>query len=43
MLFVSTARLIEKKFLQLMDRFFMTLLLLSGEEADENVSINHIL
>ncbi len=43
MLFVRVARLMEKKFLQIMDRFFMILILLSGEEADENISINHIL
>lgn len=43
MLFVTVARLMEKKFLQIMDRFFTILILLSGEEADENVSIGHIL
>jgi len=33
----------EKKFWQLMDRFFHLLLLLSGEEDVEAVSISHIL
>ena len=33
----------ETKFLQIMDRFFTFLILLSGEEADESVSISHIL
>lgn len=33
----------EKKFLRLMDRFFTFLLLISGEEDYETVSIGHIL
>lgn len=35
--------IMEKKFLQLMDRFFTFLLLISGEEDYETVSIGHIL
>jgi hypothetical protein len=33
----------EKKFLSIMDRFFTILLLISGEEDQESVSIGHIL
>lgn len=33
----------EKKFLQVMDQFFTLLLLISGEEDPETVSIEHIL
>jgi hypothetical protein len=33
----------EKKFLSIMDRFFTVLLLISGEEDQESVSIGHIL
>lgn len=33
----------EKKFLQVMDQFFTLLLLISGEEESETVSIAHIL
>ncbi len=33
----------EKKFLDVMDRFFTILLLISGEEDFETVSIGHIL
>ncbi len=33
----------EKKFLTIMDRFFTILLLISGEEDQESVSIGHIL
>lgn len=33
----------EKKFLLLMDHFFTFLLLISGEEDHETVSISHIL
>jgi len=33
----------EKKFLSMMDQFFTILLLISGEEDYETVSIGHIL
>lgn len=33
----------EKRFLQVMDQFFTLLLLISGEEDLEGVSIEHIL
>lgn len=33
----------EKKFEQLMDRFFLFILLLSGEEDQDDVPIGHIL
>jgi hypothetical protein len=33
----------EKKFFNMMDRFFIILLLLSGEEDQDAVSIGHIL
>lgn len=33
----------EKKFLHVMDQFFTLLLLISGEEDLESVSIEHIL
>lgn len=33
----------EEKFLQIMDRFFTYLILFSGEEEFESVSITHIL
>jgi|APLak6261698768_1056241.scaffolds.fasta_scaffold01593_3 hypothetical protein len=33
----------EKKFLDVMDRFFTFILLISGEEDFETVSIGHIL
>ena len=32
-----------KKFFSMMDRFFIILLLISGEEDQETVSIGHIL
>lgn len=33
----------EKRFTQVMDHFFTILLLLSGEEDYDNISIGHIL
>jgi len=33
----------EKKFLYIMDRFFTILILLSGEEECDDISITHIL
>ncbi len=33
----------EQKLWNIMDRFFEMLLVLSGEDKDEDISINHIL